>query len=116
MLSFPETYTTLRSNLGERLMPSGPPCRRSRGGVNVLLVPALQGLMVRTHHHRLQSDVARPLPERTNNGVRLLLPRGPGSVLALGQDPTSKPHGCVRPVVPDLLEDCTYSIVRGVRP
>ena len=24
-------------------------------------------------------------------------------------------HGYVRPVVPDLLEECTYSIVRGVR-
>ena len=82
----------------------------------MLLVPALQGLMVRTNHHRLQSDVARPLPERTNNGVRLLLPRGPGSTLALGQDPAPERHGYVRPVVPDLLEDCPYSIVRGVRP
>ena len=79
--------------LGERLMPSGPPCRRSRGGVDVLLVPALQGLMVCTNHHRLQSDVARPLPERTDNGIRLLLPRGPCSTLALGQDPTPERHG-----------------------
>ena len=27
--------------LGERLMPSGPPCRQPREGVDVLLVPAL---------------------------------------------------------------------------
>ena len=59
----------------------------------MLLVPALQGLMVRTNHHRLPSDVARPLPERTNNGVCLLLPRGRGSTLALGQDPTPERHG-----------------------
>ena len=82
----------------------------------MLLVPALQGLMVCANHHRLQSDVARPLPERTNNGVRLLLPRGRGAAEALGQDSTPKRHGYVRPVVPDLLEDCPYSIVRGVRP
>ena len=72
--------------------------------------------MVRTNHHRLQSDVASPFPERTHNGVRLLLPRGPGAALALGQDPTPKRHAYVRPDVPDLFEDCPYSIVRGVRP
>ena len=44
------------------------------------------------------------------------LPRGPGPTLALGQDPAPKRHGYVRPVVPDSLEDCPYSIVRGVRP
>ena len=58
--------------------------------------------------------MARPLPERTNNGVRLLLPRSSGSTLALGQDLAPKRHGYVRPVVPDLLEDCPYSIVRGL--
>ena len=82
----------------------------------MLLVPALQGLVVRANHHRLQSDVARPLPERTYNGVRLLLPRGPCSALALGQDPAPKRHGNMSPVVPDLLEDCPHGIVRSVCP
>ena len=116
MLSFPATYTRLRSNLANvschrALLAAGP-----EGVTDVLLVPALQRLIVRANQHRLQSDVASPLPERTNNGVRLLLPRGPGSALALGQDPTPKRHGYVRPVVPDLLKDCPYGIVRGIRP
>ena len=38
------------------------------------------------------------------------------SFSSLGQDPAPKRHGYVRPVVPDLLEDCPYRIVRGVRP
>ena len=61
-------------------------------------------------------DVDRPLPERTYNGICLLLPRGPCSALALGQDPAPKRHGNMSPVVPDLLEDCPHGIVRGVCP
>ena len=70
--------------------------------------------MIHTCHHGLKSSVARPFLERAQDGISLLLPRGPRLTLAFRRDSTPKDHPDMRSIAPDLLEDCPHGIVQGV--
>ena len=72
--------------------------------------------MVGAHRHWLESYVTRTLVQGANDDIYLLSTRCPCLSLTCSQHTTPERHWDMALILPNLLQDCTDRVVRGISP
>ena len=89
-----------------RLVPPGASGCRTRGRVNMLLVPTLQTSIVGAHHIGLQTNMPGTLAQGADNGICLLFPCSLSAPKLYSKKPQTHAREARRPLQPRHKDRC----------